>query len=328
MAYSGTISATRFNTRKVIDSAVRRTKVPAQKITSEHIDIANDQLFLLLSDLSNKGIQLWCIEQLLMPLYDGVVNVTLPVGTVDVLNSNLRTMTEVTGTNTDTSVRRTIAFDDETFVSTVGILWSGASAPLSFERSDDGVTWEVIQTEADPEAVAGERTWFDMDSNVAASYFRVRATTGTFDFSAIFTGNNPQAIPLSRLNRDQYTNLPNRTFQSNRPLQFWYNRVIPQPIMVMWPAPNAQAVTSLIEVWRQRHIMDVGTMTQEIEVPQRWYMAIVTMLAAAMAREIVEVDPKMIPQLDSDAAIALRSAQDEERDNSPIMIAPNISMYT
>ena len=28
---------------------------------------------------------MWCIEQLLMPLYDGVKDVTLPVGTIDVL---------------------------------------------------------------------------------------------------------------------------------------------------------------------------------------------------------------------------------------------------
>lgn len=328
MAYSGTVSQTRFTTRRVIDNAVRRCRIPAQQITSEHIDIANDQLYLLLSDLSNKGIQLWCIEKLLMPIYDGAANVTLPVGTVDILNSNLRTMSEVTGTNTDTATRRTIEFDSVTFVTTVGVLWSAVSAPLSFERSDDGVTWDTIQTEDDPVAVAGEWSWFDMASSVATTFFRVTATTGTLDYDTLYVANNPSSIPLSRMNRDQYTNLPNRAFQSNRPLQFWYNRVIPQPIMVLWPVPDAQATTSLLEVWRQRHIMDVGSMTQEIEVPQRWYMALVTMLAAAMAREIVEVDPKLVPQLDADAAAALYSAQMEERDNSPIMIAPNISMYS
>ncbi len=328
MAYSGTVSSTRFTTRRVIDHAVRRCKIPAQKITSEMIDIANDQLYLLLSALSNKGIQLWCIELLLLPLYDGTVNVTLPIGTIDVLNSNLRTMHEVTGTNTDSATQRVIEFDGDTFVTTVGVLWDAASTTLEFARSDDGATWDVIQTEADPEAVAGERSWFDMDSSVATAFFRIRATTGTLDFDEIYTANNPQAIPLSRMNRDQYTNLPNRTFQSNRPLQFWYNRVIPQPIMELWPVPDAQAITSLIEVWRQRHIMDVGTMTQEIEVPQRWYLAIVTALACAMAREIVEVDPKLIPQLDADMATEMRAAQDEERDNSPIMIAPNLAMYT
>ena len=327
MAYSGTVSRTQFTTRKVIDNAVRRCKIPAQQITSEQIDIANDLLYLLLSDLSNKGIQLWCIERLLMPLYDGEGAITLPIGTVDILNANLRTQAQVTGVNTDTATSRTIAFTDPTFVFTVGVLWSAVSAPLLFERSDDGVVWEAIQAET-PEAVAGEWTWFDMSSCIATTFFRVSATAGTLNFDTLFTGNNPSAIPLARMNRDQYTNLPNRAFQNNRPLQYWYDRQIPQPIMRMWPVPDAQATTSVIELWRQRHIMDVGTMTQEIEVPQRWYKAIVSMLAKEMAREIPEVDAKLIPQLDADAAADLYAAQMEERDNSPIMIAPNISMYT
>jgi hypothetical protein len=52
------------------------------------------------------------------------------------------------------------------------------------------------------------------------------------------------------------------------------------------------------------------------------------MLAAKMAMEMIEVDPQIIPMLDSKAAQALAIAQAEERDNSPMMIAPNISPYT
>jgi len=47
-----------------------------------------------------------------------------------------------------------------------------------------------------------------------------------------------------------------------------------------------------------------------------------------MALELAEVDPQMIPILDAKAAQALAVAQAEERDNSPMMIAPNISPYT
>jgi hypothetical protein len=47
-----------------------------------------------------------------------------------------------------------------------------------------------------------------------------------------------------------------------------------------------------------------------------------------MALELVEVDASLIPLLDQKAASALYIAQMEERDNSPMMIAPNISPYT
>jgi hypothetical protein len=327
MAFSNTVSQTNFNTRRVIDSAIRRCKLTAQQITAEHIDIANDQLYLFLSDLANQGAPLWCIEKQIYPLYEGVGDITMTDGTVDILNSNFRTLQEVTGTNTDTSTTRTVSFSTDIFVSTVGIYWSAAAVPVALERSDDNVTWVTIQTETTT-ATAGQWTWFDLDSSVATPYFRVRATTGTLSFSQIYLANTPTEIPLARLNRDDYTNLPNKAFQNNRPLQFWFDRQVNNPIMHMWPVPNDAATVCQIVVWRQRYIMDVGTMTQDVEVPQRWLEAIVAGLAAKMALELVEVDVNLIPILDQKAASTLYIAQMEERDNSPMMIAPNISPYT
>ena len=327
MAYSNTISQTVFNTRKVMENAFRRCKVRAETITAEYVDIANDQLYLLLSDLANMGAPLWCIEKQILPLYDGIGDVTLDTKVVDILNSNFRQLQQVDGTKTTTSTTRTYQFDGFTFVTTVGIRWSAASVPVAFERSDDGVAWVTIQTET-PVAVVGEWTWYDLESSVAAPYFRVRATSGSLAFSEIYLGNMPTEIPLARMNRDDYTNLPNKTFQSNRSLQFWYDRQIPNPIMHLWPVPNSGATTCQLVIWVQRYIMDVGTMTQELEVPQRWYEAIVSMLAAKLALEIAEVDAGMIPLLDQKAQQALYTAQAEERDNSPMMMAPNISQYT
>jgi hypothetical protein len=327
MAYSNTVSQTVFNTRKVMENAFRRCKVRAELITAEYVDIANDQLYLLLSDLANMGAPLWCIEKQIIPLYDGVGDVTLDTRVVDILNSNLRQLQEVDGTKTTNATTRTVEFQSTTFVSTVGVRWSAASVPIALERSNDGVVWTTVQTET-PVATAGEWTWFDLDSSIATLFFRVRATSGSLSFSQIYLSNTPTEIPLARLNRDDYTNLPNKTFQSTRPLQYWYDRKIPNPIMHLWPVPNSGATTSQLVLWVQRYIMDVGTMTQELEVPQRWYEAIVAMLAAKLALEIAEVDTSMIPMLDQKANLALYTAQAEERDNSPMMMAPNISQYT
>ena len=327
MAYSNTVSQTVFNTRKVIENAIRRCKLPAEAITAEYVDIANDQLYLLLSDLANMGAPLWCIEKQILPMYDGVGDIALDTKVVDILNSNFRQLQSASGTNVDTSTSRTISFGGDTFVTTVGILWSAASVPIAFEQSVDGLVWTTIQTET-PVATAGQWTWYDLNISVATPYFRVRATSGTLGFSQIYTGNTPTEIPLARMNRDDYTNLPNKYFQSNRSLQYWYDRQIPNPIMHLWPVPNAAAEICQIVLWVQRYIMDVGTMTQELEVPQRWYEAIVSMLAAKMALEITEVDAGMIQLLDAKAERALYIAQAEERDNSPMMIAPNIAMYT
>jgi hypothetical protein len=310
-----------------MENAFRRCRVRPEMITAEYVSVANDQLYLLLSDLANMGAPRWCIEKQILPLYDGEGYITLDAKVVDILNSNLRQLQTVTGTNTTTATTHTIAFGGATFVTTVGVLWTAAAVPIALERSVDGIVWTTIQTET-PTAVAGEWTWYDLESSVATPYFRVRATSGSLNFLEIYTGNTPTEIPLARLNRDDYTNLPNKSFQSNRPLQFWYDRLIPNPVMRLWPVPNSGAITSQIVLWVQRYIMDVGTMTQQVEVPQRWYEAIVAMLASKLALEIAEVDTSLIPLLDQKANVALYTAQAEERDNSPMMMAPNIAVYT
>ena len=327
MAFSNTVSQTVFNTGRVIDNAFRRCRIPAAMITAEYIDIAKDQLYLIFGELANQGTPLWCIEKQIYPLYDGVGDITTDTGTVDILNSNLRWLQEVSGANYDAPTFREVDFSNATFVTTVGIFWTAASVPISLQRSDDSVTWTTIQTET-PSAVAGQWTWYDLDSSVAAQYFRVLATSGTLNFSQIYLGNTPTEIPLARINRDDYTNLPNKSFQSNRPLQYWFDRQVNQPVMHLWPVPNLQASTYQIVLWRQRYIMDVGTMTQEVEIPQRWYEAIVALLATRLALEVLEVDPQLVPTLNALADKALMIAQMEERDNSPMMIQPNISPYT
>lgn len=327
MAYSGTIAATVFTTDKLLSSAVRRCKIPAEQLTSEHWSIAGDQLYLLLSELANQGVPLWCIERQLYPLYEGVGAITMTAGTVDVLNSFFRTTSELTGTDSDTASTHTVQFASATEVSTVGVFWNEAATSITFQRSDDGVTWTTVQTETVATA-SGDVSWFDMESVVPALYFRVSSTTIGTSFTSVYLGNNITRIPLARLNRDDFTNLPNPVFSSDRVLQFWFDRQTPNPIMRLWPLPGDGALEAQIEVWRHRHIMDVGTLTQEVEVPQRWYEAVVSGLARKMAREMIEVDASLIPMLDSDAAMAMRIAQDEERDNSPTRWAPNIRAYT
>lgn len=327
MAFSGTIATTVFSTQKTIDNAFRRARVRPEQITSEYLETANDVLYLLLSDLANGGVPLWCIEKILLPLYEGVNDVILPVGTIDTLNQNLRTIQAASGTTVNTATISTTTFTAATTLSMVGILWSAASAPIALERWD-GAAWVTVQTET-PTAVAGEWTWFDLASFVAGTQFRVRATSGVLSFTQIVLVNSWTEIPLARMNRDDWFNLPNRAFKNNQPLQFWFDRQVPAPIIHMWPAPDSSVpAQKLISMLRHRQIMDVGTLTEELEVPQRWRKAIVTNLAVELAREIPEVDPAVIPDLIVARDEAMRGARDEERDNSPTKWSPNISAYT
>lgn len=329
MAVSGTVSTTVFNTRKVIDHAYRRCRVPPEGISSEQIAFALDSLYLVLSALANRGLQLWCIESYLMPLYQAQGLITLPNGIVDILNTNLRTLGVVNENtnNTTSSTTYTTSFPTDTQVTTVGIEWSGASTGYALETSTDGTTWLTVATQTNPSATAQQVTWVDIQGSLATPYFRVRATSGTLNQTQVILANTPNEIPMARLNRDDYVNLPNKAFEG-RPLQFWVDRLLNAPVLYLWPVPSAQFVTAQVVVWVKRYIMDVGTMTQEIEIPQRWYDAVVYILASRIAEETPTVDPQMIAILDQKAQRALLEAENEERDDSPIYLTPNIAVYT
>jgi hypothetical protein len=318
-----------FNTRKVIDHAYRRCRIPPEGISSEQIDFALDTLYLVLSMLANRGLQLWCIERYLMPLYEAQGLITMPNGIVDILNTNLRTIEVVNENTTDTttSTTYTTIFPAQTQVTVIGIEWSGASTSYALETSNNGTTWTTLSTQDNPNATAGTVTWVDVQGSLATTYFRVRATTGVLNQTQVILANTPNEIPMARLNRDDYVNLPNKTFEG-RPLQFWCDRQLNNPVLYLWPVPSAQFVTAQVVVWVKRYIMDVGTMTQEIEVPQRWYDSIVYVLAARLAEETPTVDPQMIAILDQKAQRSLLEAENEERDDSPIYLTPNIAVYT
>lgn len=326
MAFSGTISTTTFNTNRVVDHAFRRCKITAQRVTAEMQDIALDLLYLALSEMASVKTPSWCIEKLVLPFYEGQPNVTLPLGTEEVLNANYRYLQQVTGSNTTTSTTYQVNFSSATAVYSVGIKWSAAAVPLSFSVSTDGITWTVVGTQTTT-AASGEITWTDITPAIAYQYFKITATSGTLSYTSVFLGNTPQEIPFGVLNRDSYVAQSNQIFEG-RPTTFWFQRDINQPILHLWPAPNLASEQAQLVVWRHRQIMDVGTLQQELEIPQRWYNAIVDKLASLLAFEIDIVDVNLIPLLAAKSDASMMVAWQGDNDGSPTTIQPMIGYYT
>lgn len=325
MAFSGNISGTTFNALKVVDHAFRRCRLAAQQITSEMQTYALESLYLMLSEMANIKTPSWCIERVILPMYQNQPIVPLPIGTVDVLNLNYLVLQLLSGTLSTTSTSYTVLFDDNTVVNTVGIKWAGAAVPVTFEVSNDGLIWEQVGSSSET-ASAGEITWTDINAALAYLYFRVSATSPLL-YETITLGNMPQEIPLGTLNRDTYVQQSNKVFPS-RPNSYWFQRDIPIPVLHIWPAPFPAAEQAQLILWRHRQIMDTENLQQEVEIPQRWIEAIVNGLAARMASESPQVDAGLVPVLEQRAAISMQRAWDGDNDGSPTYINPGIGVYT
>ena len=328
MAYSGAVSGTTFNALKVVDHAFRRCRLPAQSITSEMHSYALDSLYLFLSELANIKTPSWCIEKMILPMYQNQPEVVLPPGTVEVLNLNYRTLQIVTGTNTTAGNLYQVNFTTTTVVDTVGIQWSGASVPLYFQVSTNGSTWTTVGSYDDTN-VAGEISWNDISGAIPYQYFRIytQNPNDVFNYTAIELGNLPQEIPLGQLNRDNYVNQSNKVFPG-RPSSYYFQRDLPEPVVYLWPAPFSAAQQAQLVLWRHRQIMDTQNLRQEVEVPQRWLEAIIDGLAARVAAETPQVDLQVMAVREQKAAISLQRAWDGDNDGSPIQINPGIRAYT
>lgn len=350
MATSGTVATTVFQTRRIIDHAFRRCGMVPQQIAQEEIDTALDLLYLEMSALGNRGIPLWTIERILLPIYFRTARVPTPAGTIDVFNVNLRTNQRVQGTNSASEGNADNAFDAnidtactqvtpggfiqtelvaETPVSIFGILPNVTGTwDITMQASDDGVTFTDIFTRPALEVVNGEWFWADVEGLTDFSFYRLQANgTTVLDVRELVFQNLPQEIPFYKLNRDDYSNLPNKT-RTGRPTQFWFDKRRQQPELVIWPNPDIEFTFAQITGFLHRQIQDVGTMAQELEFPQRWYLAIVLQLAKHLVREIKEADKSLIPVIDQDAAWELKRVWDGEGDGSDAYFRVNIRPYT
>lgn len=325
MAYSGSISGTTFNALKVVDHAFRRCRLPAQAITAEMQEYALESLYVFLSELANIKTPSWCIEKMILPMYENQPIVTLPVGTVEVLNLNYRVLQVVSGATVTDSTSYKVYFTTQTVVDTVGIKWSAAAVPVTFQVSNDGITWTTVGTSS-ATASAGEITWTDISGALAYTYFRITSTQ-PLSYSVITLGNMPQEIPLGQLNRDSYVNQSNKVFPG-RPSSYYFQRDLPEPIVNLWPAPFSASEQAQLVLWRHRQIMDTENLQQDVEVPQRWLEAIIDGLAARVAAETPQVDPQVMAVREQKAAMSIQRAWDGDNDGSPIQINPGIGVYT
>ena len=351
MAYSGTVGQTVVSVQDLIDHGARRSGKLAEELTSEQVYAAKQSLFFLLSNLSNIGINYWAISQKVFGLNAAKFIYELPAGSIDVLNVNYRTMNRPTGDVSASSGNAANAVDSD--ITTVNIqtspngnisinygtnnpIYSGSigilpgvsgSFHILLEVSNDGSNWTLLEDTGVETWVDNQWLWYQIDPGASVQYYRMRETGGnTLQVREFYVGNMSREVPLARLNRDDYTSLPNKNFTANQPYQFWFNRTIPYPQITLWPTPSDPFVQMV--VWYSRQIMDVGALNGQLEIPDRWYLAVQNMLAHQMSMELPGVDLQRVQYLEVQAEKYLNLAESEERDKSPIYLAPNIAVYT
>jgi len=356
MAYSNTTGQTQINVDQLISYAYRDAGKTAEEITPEYINAAKQALFYNLMDLSNMGVNLWLLENQLYGALTQQQQLVLPSTTIDVREANwvyvnnlqasvylptdnstapnaFNLQSQLASLATSTLTENWIGLGYQQAQSVYYVGWN-CYAPnggtqtynLVYEYSDDGINWVVKQTFPSITMTDYQWQYYNISITEPHLFYRLRETVAsTFSVRQIVFSTSQQVIPLARLNRDDYWNLPNKQFPSVRSLQYWFDRTI-EPSMYLWPVPNNPY--QMFQLVVEKQMEDVGSLTNEIYVPDRWLPAIQAQLSHKLSMQLPNVDMGRINYLERQAEKLFLHASEEDRDKSPIYFQPNISYYT
>jgi hypothetical protein len=355
MAYSNTSNETNITVGQLIDYAFRAAGKAAEEVTPQYVQAAKQALYYILQDLPNKGVNLWMLQEQLIGVTTGQKVVELPATTIGIRAANwsYQVTPQISSAlplaNPNASVLFTGDLDNFATSLPGADNWFGASYSggqkivnvgfnaynagngttaynLTLEVSNDGITWKTI--EQFPETILADKEWayFPINTTINHNFYRLRETVETtFSLRQITFNYVQQVIPMAPLNRDDYFNLPQQAFASDRALQYWFDKKI-DPEIRIWPVPNNDF--QMMQFVLELQPWDVGNLSNQLYVPNRWIAAVQAMLNHELSLQIPNVDLNRITYLEAQALKKLQSAENGEEDEAPIYLMPNISYYT
>jgi hypothetical protein len=319
MATSGTVATTVISTDTLCDHALLRAGKHPTEQTPAIVQQCQESLYMLLLSLSNRGLNLWAVERIYRSLFDGQATYTTPDGTLEILNviysqPTIETTSFVAGVGGGTATNAASSLITRVGVDFAGIYTGG------FYISVDGIPVDYQPTAS----YSSGLNWITLPKVYAGTTLTLSGTAG-MTVNSILVASAVRDLPMTPINRDTYLALPNKAQRSHPCVNYWVEKKL-TPQITTWPVADNGDDHLTIMVHRQ--VQDIGTLSQQIEVPQRWLEAITWQLALRMVFELPGIDPNRIQLVQGMAEKYLIEDERGESDGMPSQWQPNISPYT
>lgn len=322
----------------LIDAAYERVNVLPEIITVQKIKAAIVAINLILSEWINPSLNLWTVKRTIQSLKEYRPSYDLPADAIDILEIIIRQSNRLLGgsafSQNDTGGTPGNAFDGDsntactqtgpngyigyhfgnpTLVQMVGIQSNiDANYTLSFEYSTDNANWISEKTASKQPYLKGDIVWFEMPTPYRCEYFRIRETGGaTLNIQELYFERINVDMPISPISREDYMNLPNK-YSIGRPSCYYVNREI-NPTFSLWLVPSAQY--KIIAYTYKKYMRSVELLTEVLDIPQRFYEALVAGLAYKLAVNDSSMPADKIALLEANynKSIELARMEDSEK---------------
>ena len=125
-------------------------------------------------------------------------------------------------------------------------------------------------------------------------------------------------LTITRISEPTYSSIPNK-LQQARPIQIWIER-LNTPRFTVWPVPDNSQTYTLV-YWRLRRIQDAGDGVNTMDMPFRFYNAMVAGLSYYLAMKVPgALERLQILKAQYDEAWQL--AADEDREKAAVRFVP------
>jgi len=144
--------------------------------------------------------------------------------------------------------------------------------------------------------------------------------TDVIDVLSMVVRRSSTDFSMTRISRDEYLSIPNKT-TTGRPTQFFIDRQV-TPQIKIWPVPENS--TDVLHFDCLTRIEDADTFTNTVEVPFRFYPCLAAGLAYYIA---IKKAPDRIQLLKAIYDEEFDRAQAEDRDRASFNVVPSLQYY-
>lgn len=270
---------------------------------------ARRSLNLLTIEWANRGINLWTVEQGVIPMVTGQAMYPYPADTIDMMDMVIR-QNNGTSNQMDINISR---IAEPTYMSLPNKLAQGRPIQVYINRQSGQENPTNSVTTA----------------NVSATATTITLNTTAGLPSAGFIKLDSETISYPNINGNQLINCARGQNGTTADAHNIGAAVTNQnlPCINVWPTPNSPGNQYTFVYYRLRRIQDAGTGVYVQDIPFRFIPCMVAGLAYQLSTKLPDVPPDRIMMLKLAYDESFQLAADEDRDKAPVRFVPRNLFY-
>ena len=313
--YTSGQTAFNLDLTELVEEAFERCGM--QDRTGYDLRTARRSINLMTIEWANKGINLWTVEEISVPLVPNQGIYALPVDTIDILDAITRTSNSSPTNQQDINLSR---ISESTYSTIPNKLTTGRPIQMWVNRQsgNSDLTQYVVTTTA----ISATATTITLGTatNPTPTQLNLPSTGFIQIDSEIIAYTNIVGNQLQNCWRGQ-----NGTTAATHALNTAvYQQYLPS--VNIWPTPNSGTTYTLV-YWRMRRIQDAGGGINIADIPFRFVNCFVAGLAYMLSIKLAGVDPQRVMGLKADYDQQFDLAAQEDRDKAAIRFVPRNLFY-